>query len=95
MSQQRVRGTVARFEGPGGWTYLPLSKRLSSVLAPLVRSTWPALLKAECTLGKTVWTASIMPIKDGPLFIALPAKVRKAEKIEVGQRITVTLALDL
>lgn len=34
-----------------------------------------------------------MPIKDGPLFIALPSKVRKAENIDEDQIIKVDVEL--
>ena len=91
MARQTVRGSVHRFPGKNGWYYLPLSKRLCAMLEAEVRSTWPALVKVECTIGETTWTASIMPIKDGPLFFALPAKVRKAETLDVGDRIAVVL----
>ena len=36
-----------------------------------------------------------MPIRDGSLFIALPAKVRKAEAIEEDQNIKIEFNLKL
>ena len=53
----------------------------------------PALLSASFWIGSTAWDSSIMPIKDGPLFIALPAHVRKSEGIELGQDIGVEFEL--
>ena len=93
MDEFTVRGPVERFPGENGWFYVKLSARQSAQLGPLVRSEWPALLKIRCTLGDTTWKATIMPIKDGPLFVALPAKVRKAEAIVVGQRVTLRCLL--
>jgi hypothetical protein len=34
-----------------------------------------------------------MPIKDGPLFIAIPSKVRIAEDVEVGNEINIKVEL--
>ena len=93
METHVIHDNLQRFPGKNGWYYLPLGKRLCATLGPEVRSTWPALKKVDCTLGKTTWTGTIMPIKDGPLFIALPAKVRKAESLDVGDRISMRIAL--
>lgn len=83
---------VHRFEGPGGWFYLPFDEALSEELRPLVAAEWPALLKVSARVGDFEWTATVMPIKDGPLFIALPAKVRKRLKIGLGDRVEVHIA---
>ena len=82
---------MKKFPGEKGWYYLPLDTELSSHFSDLVKAVWPALLKAELRINSTVWKSSIMPIKDGPLFVALPAKIRKAENIDEGDYITVTL----
>jgi len=80
-----VHNTVQLFPGKYGWYYIELNDGMSKDLRPI--------LKARFTLNTTVWNSSIMPIKDGPLFIALPAKVRKAEKIDVGQNVQVDVEL--
>ena len=84
-----VKNTVQRFPGKYGWYYIELQEDISKDLRPILKDLWPGLLRAHFTLKKTAWTSSIMPIKDGPLFIALPAKVRKTEKIDVNQIIQV------
>jgi hypothetical protein len=88
-----VTGQVKRFPGKYGWYYVELDEDLSKDLRPLLKDRWPALLSAEFTVNKTVWKSSIMPIRDGPLFIALPAKVRKAEGIDEGQIVTIDFRL--
>ena len=93
MNVFKVSGMVKRFLGKYGWYYVELDEGLSKDLRPLLKDRWPALLNAEFTVNKTVWKSSIMPIKDGPLFIALPAKVRKAEEIEEGQIVTIDFKL--
>lgn len=80
---------VRRFEGPTGWTYVPFDEDLSRELRPLVTDRWPALLKVRAGVGDFSWTATVMPIKDGPLFIALTAPVRKRLDVAPGQTLTV------
>lgn len=86
-----IRGTVKRFDGPTGWHYLPLDVRHSAALRPLVTESWPALLKVTATIGDHAWVATVMPIKDGPLFIAITAPVRKKLGIRVGQALSVAI----
>lgn len=91
----KVSHKVLKFPGKGGWHYVPLTDAISSDLREVVKSRWPALLAAELKVGDTDWKSSIMPIKDGPLFIALPAKVRKAENIKIGDKVVVEAKVNL
>jgi len=93
MTTFKVINTVKRFPGKNGWYYIELDESLSKDLRPILKEVWPALLKSEFQVTTTVWHSSIMPIKDGPLFVALPAKVRKAEKIKEGQEVEVSFQL--
>lgn len=95
VNRFKVSDTVKRFPGEHGWHYIELDQSLSKAFRPLIKEKWPALLNATFTLRNTTWKSSIMPIKDGPLFIALPAKVRKAEGVDIDQKITVTVVLHL
>ncbi len=95
MNTFNVSGDVKRFPGKLGWHYIELNNELSEDLRPLIKDRWPALLNATFTINDTSWKSSIMPIKDGPLFIALPAKIRKAEDIVKGQNITIHFELDI
>jgi hypothetical protein len=95
MNKFEVSGQVKRFSGDYGWYYVELDIGLSKELRPLLANLWPALLKAEFVINKTIWLSSIMPIKDGSLFIALPAKVRKAEMIDVADKINITFKLKI
>jgi len=93
MKNIEVRSRIKRFPGQYGWYYVELDDALSNELRPLLASLWPALLKAEFTVKSTTWNSSIMPIKDGPLFIALPSKVRTAEELEEGDNVSVSFVL--
>jgi len=93
MKNIKITNYIKLFPGNYGWYYVELDDELSKQLRPLLSNLWPALLKAEFTINTTVWRSSIMPIKNGPLFIALPSKVRKAEELSVGDKITVSFEL--
>lgn len=95
MNIFEVSGKIKRFPGKNGWYYVELDEGLSKSLRPLLANLWPALLKAEFRINKTTWHSSIMPIKDGPLFIALPAKIRKAEDLDVGNKVTIIFKIKL
>ena len=51
------------------------------------------LVAVTVTLGKSTWNTSLMPMGDGTQFIPLSAKVRKAEGIEVGDRVELSFIL--
>lgn len=87
----RVVGVVQRFAGKSGWHYLPLSRALCKRLQARVQELWPQLLKAQCTLQGRTWTATVMPQAEGPLFVAIPAKVRKATGVGEGDRVSLRL----
>lgn len=93
MDPYRVTGVIQRFPGANGWFYLELPAELGLLFRPLVGQRWPALIKVRCTVGQTSWDGSILPIKGGPLFIALPAPVRKKEALAEGSAITLTFGL--
>lgn len=93
MNKIELTGTVKKFPGKNGWYYIPLKEELSQDIREIVRSKWPALLGADLMVNNTAWSSSIMPIKNGPLFIALPKKVRHAENIDTGDKITVSAVL--
>jgi hypothetical protein len=45
-------------------------------------------------IGRTTWTTSLFP-KDGGYIVPIKAKVRKAEALELGQTVTIRLAVDV
>lgn len=95
MNTFSVSGRVNRFPGKGGWYYVELDDALSEDFRSIIKERWPALLAAEFQINETKWKSSIMPIKNGPLFIALPAKIRKAENISEGDMVAVQFTPDL
>lgn len=86
-------GPLLRFDGPSGWFYRPLPDDRSVALRPLVTRTWPALHPVACCIGEVRWQGSLMPIKDGPLFVAVPAKVRRKLGLVEGDPVRIRVRL--
>lgn len=84
-----VTATVKQFPQKGGWVYLPIPQTYTDLGG---KPRW-GLVPATITLGKTTWQRSLLPFGDGTLFIALNEKVRKAEVVSVGDRITITFTI--
>jgi hypothetical protein len=80
-----VTTSVKRFPQAGGWVYVPVPQTYKDLGG---KPRW-GLVPATITLGKTTWKKSLLPYGDGTLFIALNERVRKAEKIAVGDRVTI------
>jgi hypothetical protein len=59
----------------------------------LVTYGW-GMIPVEARIGSTTWTTSLFP-KDGGYVVPLKDKVRKAERIGVGDAVTVRLAVDV
>lgn len=80
---------VKKFPQKGGWVYVPISQSYQELGG---KPRW-GLVPATITVGKTTWRKSLLPFGDGTLFVALNEKVRKAESIKVGDKITVTFTV--
>jgi len=84
------KGTVRQFPQKGGWVYIPVKQTYKDLT---VRKPKWGLVPATITLGKTTWKRSLLPYGDGTLFIALNEKVRRAENVSVGDKVTVTFTV--
>lgn len=85
-----ITGTVEIFNLPNPWIYIRVPKKYTKMFKHLaVRGLIP--ITAFC--GTSTWDTSLLPMGDGTHFIALNAKVRKAQNISVGDRITVEFSL--
>jgi hypothetical protein len=86
----KTKGEVKIFPKKGGWVYLPIKQSYDDL--NIKKPRW-GLVPATITIGKTTWKKSLLPFGDGTLFIALNAKVRKAEDIKIGDIINVTFEI--
>lgn len=85
-----VTGTVEIFPQKGGWHFVRVPKRHSETTQLLADR---GLVAINATVGAKSWDTSLLPMGDGTHFIALPAKIRKSEKIIIGQKIKLTFVL--
>ena len=73
-----------------GWYYAPVPSALS---VPLEHLAERGLIAVTAKIGTSEWPTSLLPMGDGTHFIPLPAKVRKKEKLALGQPVEVAFAV--
>jgi hypothetical protein len=86
MKEYKIEGEVQVFSQKGGWIYVCVPKRITIELSHLADR---GLIPITAQVGDSIWDTSLLPMGDGTHFIALNAKVRKAEGVEVGKSIKV------
>jgi hypothetical protein len=52
------------------------------------------MIPVTARIGATKWTTSLYP-KDGRYIVPVKADVRRAERLEVGDQVTVRLSVDV
>ena len=79
---------IERFEMQGGWYYVPVPMELSkSVEHHAIHFGFIAI---NAQVGSSGWPTSLLPKGDGTYFIALPARVRKKEKLSLDAEIEIS-----
>ena len=86
MEQFEVTGQVELFPQVGGWYYLLIPDWITDELSDFVDR---GLIPIRAKVGSTEWDTSLLPKGDGRHFIALNAKVRKANDIEIEDQVTI------
>jgi hypothetical protein len=84
------KGQVEIFPQQGGWYYVRVPQQYTKLTADLADR---GLVAITATLGDTTWPTSLLPYGDGTHFIALNAKVRKAENINLGDHLSISFQL--
>ncbi len=74
---------VELFPQKAGWHFIRVPKEHSEATQLFADR---GLVAITVTVGETSWKTSLLPIGDGTHFIALPAKIRKSEKILLGSK---------
>ena len=91
-----VTGEVWFWRGPAPWHFLTVPDDQCAAIehaAPAVTYGW-GMIPVTCTMGTTTWTTSLWP-KDGRYIVPIKTAVRRAERVELGDEITVRLAVDV
>ena len=89
-------GEVWFWRGPSPYHFVTVPEAESAELratSALVTYGW-GMIPAELRIGSTQWTTSLFP-KNGGYVVPLKDKVRDAERIAVGDVVTVRLAVDV
>jgi hypothetical protein len=88
-------GKIFIWKGPAPWFFVTVPAEQSSELKAIsgfVTYGW-GVIPVRARIGKTEWNTSLFP-KDGRYLVPIKASVRKAEKLDEGDHVTVQLAID-
>ena len=85
-------GTVQIFPGYAGWTYVAVPKKYTKELKQR-RRAW-GMFPITAQIGKTSWQTKLMTKKGGDFFVALKAIIRSKEKLDVGNRVSISFRLE-
>jgi len=96
----KIRAEIWLYSGDSGaWYFVTLPKKESAEIkksfGDILKKGWgsvPVMVK----LGKSIWKTSIFPDKKrGAYILPIKAAVRKREKIEEGNIITLSIFIDM
>ena len=94
--QYRFWAEPWKYQGPNGWHFVSLPQKLSKEIRENFRSEeqgW-GRLPASAKIGNTLWESAIwFDTKSNTYLLPLKADVRKKEKLAIGKRVRVTVAL--
>ena len=85
-------GKLWYWRGPAPWYFVTVpEKQCHELKAILKRVTYGwGMIPVTVQIGKTEWKTAMFP-KDGSYIVPVKASVRKAEKLEEGDDVTVWL----
>jgi hypothetical protein len=94
----KISSKVLVYPGMGGWRFLVVPKKISKDIKEKysdLAAGWGSL-RVGVSIGKTEWKTSIFPDKkSGTYLLPLKAPVRKAESIADGDKVNLTIKLQL
>lgn len=86
------KGKIVFWRGPAPWFFIVVPEQQSDDLKAIsnfVTYGW-GVIPVRVRIGSTEWQTSLFP-KDGRYLVPIKASVRKAEKLEEGDTVTVHL----
>ncbi|HEX2698397.1 MAG TPA: DUF1905 domain-containing protein [Anaerolineales bacterium] len=87
-------GKIFIWRGPAPWFFITVPAKQSrdiNEISRLVTYGW-GVIPVTVRIGKTEFKTSLFP-KDGRYLVPLKVSVRKAEKLEEGDKVTVRLEI--
>ncbi len=88
-----VEGKVWRWQGESPWHFVYVNEKVSRQIRDMKRAGRNGLVRIKAQIGKTEWTTSLFPTKDGPYLIAVKTQVRGAEGIGDGDKVKIICTL--
>lgn len=82
----KTRGRVELFPQKGGWYYIRIPLKITTTIHNMQTR---GLIPIQAAVKTSTWKTSLLPMGDGTYFIALNAKVRKEQNIDLGKTITI------
>jgi hypothetical protein len=89
-------GEVWFWRGPAPWHFITVPDDSCAALeaaSPVVSYGW-GMIPVTAQIGRTGWKTSLFP-KDGLYVVPVKTSVRKAEGLDVGDLVTVRLAVSV
>lgn len=89
-----ITGALWYWRGPAPWYFVTVPDEESAALrevAAAVTYGW-GMVPVTATVGETTWTTSLWPQEDR-YVVPVKAAVRRAERLEEGDPVTVRLSL--
>jgi len=88
-------GEIWFWRGPAPWHFVTVPDEESGALeaaSPLVSYGW-GMIPAAAQVGRTSWHTALFP-KDGRYLLPVKTSVRAAERLQLGDTVTVRLTVD-
>jgi len=85
-------GEIWYWRGPAPWYFVTVPEeecRELNAISGSVTYGW-GMIPATVRIGKSVWATALWP-KDGRYIVPIKATVRRAERIDEGESVTVRL----
>ena len=89
-------GEIWFWKGPAPWHFVTVPDDECGAIeaaSALVTYGW-GMIPVAARIGATSWTTSLWP-KDGHYIVPLKTSVRKAERLDIGDTVTVRLTVDV
>ena len=89
-------GEIWFWHGPAPWYFVTVPEKESHdlhAISGVVTYGW-GMIPVTARIGKTEWKTSLFP-KDGRYIVPLKMSIRKAEKLDEGDEVTIRLEVRL
>lgn len=80
------------YDGPSAWHFATINKEVTKKINGIkIQKRGFGSIRVKATVGKTSWTTSIFPDKEGVYLLPIKKSIRIAENIKSETKIKLTL----